>query len=92
MTREEAKEKDLHSLTRHRFKEADKHIAKLRAELKDAEWRVELALAQLKERDSRTCDSCKLYDSTGKCMLSKQDSDVWTFINVEPNFGCNKWE
>ena len=40
MTKEELesvliKEKDLHSLTRNKFQEADKHIDKLRAELKE---------------------------------------------------------
>ena len=62
-------------------------------QLNDAEWRLELALAQLEAIYKRTCESCKHFnkrgDSRGVC-FNNEGGNIYK-QSFSSSFGCNKW-
>jgi len=66
--------------------------------LKESEFHLQLALAQLSDLKSRTCENCKHWsmehENIGLCRIGIDQcsvKDLYEFT-TKPDFGCNKWE
>ena len=62
--------------------------------LKDAEWRMEIALAQLESIEDRTCENCEhmaIYNRR-EVRCSKGVVESRALDNNSKSFGCNKYE
>ena len=68
--------------------------------LKEEEFKLQLALAQLSAYGKRTCENCKHMSlieqtysySSMKCSYGIGDINEFGSIFVTPKFGCVKWE
>lgn len=61
--------------------------------VKEADFHLELALAQLSAYNSRTCSSCKYYGyANEESMIEDCNYGGIDHMYNQDSFGCNKWE